>query len=1528
MTATDWTESTVPADIAIIGMACKVPGADDTGQYWANLREGVESITQYTDAQLRERGVSQELLDNPRYVKAAAELQGVEGFDAAFFGLSARETELMDPQHRLFLECAYAALDDAAYDPRRYDGLIGVYGGSTMNTYLLFNLMSNRNLLHVVGDQQTMIGNDKEYLASRVSYKLGLTGPSVAVQTACSTSLASVHVAAQSLLSGECDMALAGGASLRMPHNAGYLYQPGGTSSPDGHCRAFDARAAGSVVGSGAGVVVLKHLADAQRDGDHVYAVIKGTALNNDGSAKMSFTSPSVDGQARAIASALANAGLSGDDIDYVECHGTGTKLGDPIEVAALTKGFRATTDERHSVALGSTKTNIGHLDAAAGVSGLIKAVLCLRHRMIPATLHFESPNPEIDFDNSPFYVNAALRDWDKPEGVPRRAGVNSLGMGGTNAHVILEEAPEQEPTAPATRHQLLTLSAATQASLDMATERIGNWLRTNPQSNLADVAHTLRSRKPHQVRRTVVARDCEDAAFALNASGSSRVHTEEHTSEPGGAALLFPGQGSQRPGAGAALYRTEPVFAEAADACLDAFSDEVAEDLRRLLLDPAAQTSPAAGDELRDTALAQPALFLTGYALAALLRSYGLRFEATAGHSIGEIVSACVAGVFTVEDAARLVEARGRLVAACPPGAMLSIPLPEDDVRDLLSPGLSIAAVNGPSLVAVSGAQEDVDALASALEGKGVAARRLVVSHAFHSSMLDPAVEEFRDVVASVELREPATPFVSNVTGTWITAEEATDPDYWARHLREPVRFWDCLRTLADAGSEVFVECGPGRALTTLTRQLDGDSRWALPVLAERPGEDDRLALLEAVGRLWRNGIELDWTSGSGTRRRVPLPTYAFDRRRYWVDPPTEADAPPAATSTGAQHAVEAAAAPGWLYDWSWRRLPESRKGSVAGRPVVLAGSMAHAVPLAGLLEQHGCAVGLISGPEDDAVAGDRHAARDDVAACSRLVASLSEQSEHAPTLVFLAGQTGNGDDAVAGACDAVGELAEVVDLLAGLDRRARLVVVTRGAYDVTGVEAVDPVAAAVAAAARVVPQEQPQIETAVVDLPSDAVDTPPAAVLRTLSENRPTPYPRAWRGARLWEVDILPSDEEPLAHASSTEPGTYLVVGAAGTVGSGLVEVLADSGATTVVAIDIDTGSIRERADGSVRAYHADVTDPESLRTVLEKARDAHGSFRGAFFCAGPNDAVVAPLTGGRRDVLASHVEVRGRGVEALAAALPATGAEWCVAVSSLATLLGGVGNGAYAASHAVMDALIAKESSVEGGPRWLAVDLDHWGVDVRGERALTDVEGVTVLRYLGESGRAGSVLLSMTDLVGRMRDAAAAEQDNRDKGRSAEPAAPNRGGHPRPDISTPYMAPRDELEERVVAAYAEMLGLDRVGVHDSFFELGGDSLMAMQLITRLRDEHGVDIPVPTLFESVTIANIASHIREAGDGPSSGGAAPPAAPAPDPQETREVEASGDALDDVDPEELQSILAEIESLSDEEVQQRLEGSG
>ncbi|MBZ4422890.1 amino acid adenylation domain-containing protein [Myxococcus sp. RHSTA-1-4] len=862
-------------DIAIIGMAGRFPGATSLIEFWSNLRSGVESISFWSEAETeRSPLIPEELWMHPRFIRAGGILEGADHFDHNFFDVPLREAQWMDPQQRVFLQCAWAALEDAAYDPSRYKDRISLYAGAGSSGHLLSLLSEARKDAGAVLDLATA---GPESLAMKASFKLQLRGESVAVYTACSTSLVAIHMACQSLLTRQSDIALAGGVRIASPQRTGYLHQEGLIYSPDGHCRAFDARAAGTVAGNGVGVVVLKPLADALRDGDHIRAVIKGSAVNNDGQQKVGYTAPSIEGQAEVIADALAYAGLGGDDIDYIEAHGTGTSLGDPIEIAALTRAFRKTTERRGDCAIGSLKTNLGHLDAAAGVAGLIKVVLSLENEELPPSLHFERPNPEIDFEKSPFFVNTELRSWERG-GRPRRAGISSFGIGGTNAHVVVEEAPAARKERRSARPlQLVTLSARTPSALEVMSRALASHVESSPFLDLEDVAFTRNvGRHAFEHRRTVV------AANRLELAERLRNTTAVEAGRNRRVAFLFPGQGAQAVAMGRELYAAEPGFRKDVDAALARLEPALKAEVRLLLL--ATEEEEAASRKLTDPRVALPALFIVEHALARIWMSWGIRPHAMLGHSYGEYAAACVAGVLSPEDGLRLAVVRGALMARMPPGAMLAVGLKEEEVLPLLVDGISLAAVNGAGRCVVSGPVDAIARLEGELSGRGVGVVRLPAAHAFHSSAVEPLMPDLARAVSALRLKKPEMPFVSSLTGTWIRPEEATDPTYWARQMRQPVRFAAGLEVLIAEGCSVLLEVGPGTDLTSHGRYHARLNKrvLAVPSLRRRRSEGDYLGLLQTLGDLWCAGVDVDWEKfhGVDSCRRVPLPTYPFEEK------------------------------------------------------------------------------------------------------------------------------------------------------------------------------------------------------------------------------------------------------------------------------------------------------------------------------------------------------------------------------------------------------------------------------------------------------------------------------------------------------------------------------------------------------------------------------------------------------------------------------------------------------------------------
>ncbi|HIV69874.1 MAG TPA: SDR family NAD(P)-dependent oxidoreductase [Candidatus Aquabacterium excrementipullorum] len=1535
-------------DIAVIGMAGRFPGADDVPSFWRNLREGVESIRQLTDEELRERGVPESTIADPAYVKAAARLEGVDRFDAAFFGYSPREAQDMDPQHRLFLETCWEALESAGYDGGNWPRPIGVYGGTGVNTYLLLNLIGSErfsDLRDISSLQGLMNGNNKDSMTTTVSYKLNLRGPGVTVQTACSTSLASVHVASRALLNHEADMALAGGSWVNLLHNDGYRHQVGAILSTDGHCRAFDAQASGTVIGSGVGIVVLKRLEDALADGDTISAVIKGSAMNNDGSAKVGYTAPSVEGQAEVILAAQAMAGVNPDTIGYIEAHGTGTTMGDPIEIAALSQAFRATTDRTGYCGIGSVKSNVGHLDAAAGVTGLIKAVLALKHGELPPSLHFETPNPRIDFEGSPFYVNAALKDW--PDGdVPRRAGVSSFGIGGTNVHVVLEQAPDQTGDGASRGWQLLPLSARTPTALDQMAQRLADHLRAHPELRLADVAHTLQVGRKRFAHRTAVAcRTAEEAIAALEGRDARRRLAQDSGPAPEATrvAFMFPGQGAQHVDMGRELYEREPVFRDTVDQCAQALRPLLDLDLRELLY-PAPGGEQDAATRLGQTALTQPALFVVEYALARLWQSWGLVPAAMIGHSIGEYVAACLAGVFSLHDALSLVATRGRLLQSMAPGAMVAVPLPEAQVRPLLGAGCDLAAVNAEALCVLAGSHEAIESATRALQAQGATVHRLHVSHAFHSAMVEPMLPAFEQALRGVRLNAPTTPFVSNVTGRWITAEEATDPSYWLRHLRGTVRFADGVAQLLADPSLVLLEVGPGQTLSTLAqRHAQAQGAQGKPARAVVPsapriasqggvqeGGEDTLA--RAVGRLWLAGIEIDWSAlrDGERRRRVPLPTYPFEKQRFWVEPGAQAGALlKGRAGGGALTLADVVRGPdGWFSVPSWTRVapapwPVAADANAEGCRVVFADRQGLGDLLAAQWRgDAGRSWPVVIVRENDGVqraARGEHLLKPDVREDhDRVLRAIAD--EHGP-IAHIAHLWSVGD-AVSPALARERAFYSPLYLAQALDADATLTVdgaplgltvVTNGLADVTGQESLDPDKATVLGLHKVMAQECPGIVCRVLDVVPPAPDSAehvrlieqiaaeaalPAAST-ALGEGMPAQALVALRGPRRWVESYQPLRLDTVQSERLRADAVVLITGGLGGVGLSVARHLAAHGPARLALLGRNAMPARDQWDAlladsapaaagddalrarqaviarEVRALeaqgaqvlllHGDVAIETELRAAWQATQARFGAVHGVVHAAGdPGGGLIA-------QVLAEQVErtwaakVEGaRTLLALAAEQPRP-LDFIVLCSSMATIAGGLGKAAYAAANAWLDVAARRATGQPGTPVW-SINWDSWrDVGMAGHMAMPEGvgiapdEGARALVRIVQGPRVAQVVVSTVDLAARL--------DPRRNDLLSQPgladAAPRAAGHARPALDTPFVAPEGELETHLASIWQTLLGIDAIGIDDNLFELGGDSLLGIQLLSRVKAAYAVDLRPADFFKKPTVAELAALVE-----------------------------------------------------------------
>ncbi len=1566
--------------IAIVGMTGRFPGARNLDEFWQNIHNGVESISFFSEAELEAAGVPLTVLQAPNYVKAGALLDDIDQFDAGFFGMNPREAAATDPQHRIFLECAWEALEHAGYDPIAYGGLIGVYAGAGVNPYAMSSIYANTT------NVQTLISSDKDFLTTRVSYKLNLKGPSVAVQTACSTSLVAVQLACQGLQNYQCDMALAGGISIAFTQKTGYVYQEEGILSPDGHCRAFDAQAQGTVAGDAVGIVVLKRLEDAIADRDSIHAIIRGAAINNDGAVKVGYTAPSVGGQAEVIAMAQAMAGIDPETISYIEAHGTGTTLGDPIEIAALTEAFRVHTRKTGFCAIGSLKTNIGHVNAAAGVSGLIKTVLMMKHRRLPPSLHFTEPNPAIDFANSPFYVNQALSDWPAGQ-TPRHAGVSSFGIGGTNAHVLLEEATkahvsDAERTDNTGRAwQLLLLSARSEAALDRATANLAADLKRTVGDglNLADVAYTLQmGRRTFGNQRMAVCQGIDDAIDVLEASDPKRVFSAASPSRDGASAevvFLFPGQGAQHVNMAAELYRTEPTFREWVDYSALCLHPHLGLDLRRVLYPDDPQFSGDAPSSLEQTAMAQPALFVIEYALAQLWMSWGVRPQAMIGHSIGEYTAACLAEVFSLEDALALVAARGRLVQQLPSGAMLAVPLSEPEARRFMTDSLSVAAVNAPSRCVVSGPIEALAALERELDANGTPYRRLHTSHAFHSGMMDPILDAFKAEVETVALQPPTIPYVSNVTGTWASAADATDANYWVRHLRQTVRFAAGLDEVLQDPERILLEVGPGRTLTTLAQSHPkrGAGRAMLTSLpAAGQEEPEGKCVLQAMGRLWLAGVQMDWSGvyAHEQRQRVPLPTYPFERQRYWMDAPlSTADA----TVEVAAPAVSWNKKPDvadWFYMPSWTRsvasalLPDERSvpsGQEAACWLLFVNAHDLGPALAHRLEQEGQAVVTVTAGVEFAQLKPgaftlTPTSLDDYEA---LLETLRERNQLPATIVHLWHLTPSLAPLSLTGLEQAQALGfhSLLCLAQALGRESlvedcQIAVVSNGMHEVNGEEQICPEKSTVLGPVRVIPQEYPHIRCRNIDLapPNGMAGNDGRLVEQLLDEIRTTSAEPvvAYRGHHRWvqtfEAVRLDGTLEGRPRMFSFDPlladgtlagaprlraeGVYLITGGLGGMGLVLAEHLARAAKAKLILTgrsefpdragwdawldahdDTDRISCKihkvrelEALGAEVLVVGADVANAAEMQHVIHTAMARFGCIHGVVHTAGvPSGGVIQRKTPEEAEtVLASKV----KGTLILDEALAGISLDFFVLCSSLASVQGIFGQVDYTAANAFLDAF-AHERAARATGATICINWDTWqevgmaaDTEVPSEleawrdenlrHGIASSEGVNVFNCILGS-RLQQVLVSTQDLPVRLAQISTSVLAVSEHANWAKPM------HPRPELSSAYVMPRNETEAQLADLWQELLGVETVGVHDNFMELGGDSLLAILLNTRLRETFHVTLSVQDLFDGPTVAEMSERLISA-----------------DQQAVQTIEEKLEMLEHLSDDEVQKLLAEL----------------
>ncbi len=1349
--------------IAIIGLAGRFPQAENLEAFWELLKNGREAVVAFSDAELLASGVDPALLQHPDYVKSGVVVPGIADFDAGFFEMSSRDAEIIDPQQRIFLECAWQALEQAGYPPSTSNAIIGVYAGVGDNDYLPHCLQPNiETLLPTVGSYRLFALSGKDFLATRVAYKLNLTGPALTVQTACSTSLVATHLACQSLLNMECDIALAGGTSFMVPQEKGYLYQEGMIRSPDGHCRAFDARAQGTVGGGGVGVVVLKRLDDALADGDTIHAVILGSAINNDGADKVGYTAPGVSGQRAVILEAQSVAQVHPDDISYIEAHGTGTALGDPMEIQALTQAFRANTQRKGYCAIGSVKTNIGHADAAAGISGLIKTVLALKHHQLPPSLHYTHPNPQIDFANSPFFVNTTLREWESDN--TRCAGVSSFGIGGTNAHVIVAEAPEPEPGSSSRPLQLITLSAKTSSALDQATRNLHDWLHGHQETDLADVAYTLnQGRQSFTHRRSYVCANIDEALQQLAAPAN--LASNKISEKAPSVVFLFPGQGSQYVNMTRNLYANEPVFKATIDECASLLSPYLEKNLRDVLY-----SDKESQDALvNQTSYTQPALFAVEYALAKLWMSWGIQPSAMLGHSIGEYVAACLAGVFALEDGLALVAARAKLTQSLPSGTMLAVPLSEANIQPWLTSEMSLAVVNGTDHCVVSGTHPVMTALQENLQTQGIESRALHTSHAFHSHLLEPILEPFAQKVRAIKLHPPQMPYLSNFSGDWIRPEQATDPDYWVSHLRHTVRFADNVRALfkhqaRNAGvSDILLEVGPGQTLINLVRRHPEYSAQcvllpSLPRQRNTENQAEMAQVLDTLGQLWCHDVRVDWHAfyAEEKRHRLPLPTYPFERQRYWIDAPkrqvdhNKARRPEQSPVHAENNSTDAQQQ--WLYQphWLTSAIPAaelSAEASATQHWLVFEDTCGVSQQLQQALLQQGHTVTTVqrSSAFEQQTANAYCINPQRAEDYESLVQALAQAEFPSKCLhCWTVNERQNQQEA-----DDPFEQSELTLQLGfysllyltqalgtcNINQALDITVLSNQMQAVIGSDQIQPAKATVLGAVKTIGQEIPSIQCRSIDitLPFDN-ERQTQGVLAELA----TPITEtviAYRQGLRWTQNYQPVPwQTTLPTHRLRRQGTYLITGGLGGIGLTLAEYLAHHVQAKLVLVGRSafpaktawqaylseheqSDAIRQKilllqkleSEGAeVLVYSADVADRRQMQEVIESCQQYFDQIHGVIHAAGIADGALIATRD--HQTSASVLAPKVTGTWVLHQLLADKQLDFFVLCSSLASIVGIPGQIAYCAANAFQDAF-AQAQRQHPHTLFTAINWDTW-------------------------------------------------------------------------------------------------------------------------------------------------------------------------------------------------------------------------
>lgn len=1493
-------------DIAIVGMSLRFPGSKTVDEFWENLCQAKESITFFSDEELRSAGISEEFLKDPNYIKANGALKDIDKFDGSFFGYTPAECKILPPQFRLFLECVWEALEDSGNIPNEYPGSIGLYAGSGMNSYFVDQILANKNEIDAALGLQLRIFNDKDFLPLHASYKLDLKGPSLNVQTACSTSLVAIHTACQNLLNGECDLALAGAASVDTIQTTGYFYGEGFITSNDGYCRAFDEKASGSVTGNGVGVVALKRLSDAIDEKDNIHAIIKGSAINNDGNYKIGFTAPSVDGQAKVISEAMAMAEVDGGEIGYIEAHGTGTLLGDPIEVSALTKAFEQ-SDIKDKCALGSLKPNIGHTDTAAGVAGLIKAALCLKHKLIPPTLHFKNANPKLDFKDI-FYVNTGLKAWESKN--TRYAGVSSFGIGGTNAHIVLSEAPK-----PVFRNdkeaELFLLSAKTESALLKVGENLLEKIEKNPDFSPKDIAFTLRKgRKFFNKRKFIVSDTLNDLKSNLKKYQSIQGYDATGEFRIKNICFMFPGGGAHYIGMGKELYEKESIFKDVVNKCAEILQDVLELDIREVLSyfdDIEIKTE----SHFNDIKYSLPCLFVVEYAMAKLLMSKKITPSFMIGHSMGEYVAACLSGVFSLEDALKTVVVRGKLFNSLSKGAMLSVFLSEAEIEKYLANDLSLAAVNGPAMTVVSGSEENILRLKQELEKDDIECKKLHINIAAHSKYVESILNSFREHLLSLKLNEPTIPFVSNLSGEWITNQEAKDPEYWVKHLRHTVRFSKGLENIFENKNTAIIEVGPGRSLTTLCLTHSLRNKGQL-ITNSMPGfKDDELEtkqILSAIGKLWANGFSIEeYKSNEGNK--MSLPTYPFERSRYWIES--------SSSKLSNQNRDYKLPLSNIFYTPSWKRVEnidfKAKKASHAlldDYVVIFSDDNEFSNEAIKRIKKN--APHIIEVKKGKTFKYDEDKFIIDVLKedhYSELFNILKRENKLPTRIIHLLSLhkencfDNNGqlnleliDNRSFQSYYSLLYLSKAIHESSG-GKNVKIICITDELHPITGDENLDLINTPILGVIKVIPQEFTKIDCINIDVLTSAKERWPIyfdSILNSINEKKESNKIIGLRGKYRW----IPSFEnielnESIVDDVTTNPikngGVYIIAGGMSDIGLSISLQLAKNAKEIKLVLfsrssfppknkweevtntgnDLDT--IRkinrvneiEKLGAEVTILRGDVLDLNSVNKIKENTLEKYGKVNGIVQAVGLNDS-------NSKEIFGSKI----KGTIILDNVFKDVELDLFILFSSLNSVIPMYGQSEYAASSCFLDVYanyrrhhIGKETLVINWDRWQgmgsAAKIEKMFTQLTGtdlENSITEQEGIDAFNKIIRTPYT-QILVSRYNLQDKIENNKKGliqlieDIQNIDDTKSDQKLAYNE------NISD------SALEKRIEKIWVDIIGIENIDFHENFFEIGGHSLMAARIISRIKKEINVEISLLDFFSDPTIANLVSIINTRDD-------------------------------------------------------------